>query len=531
MQTVSQAWKNAHKQTLLNESFVEVSLDIADPASLVDASSQDNGAVYISDTAQVVSEVDKVIVPYCTLEQNLWLLNGGRKTIPESDYGDCGFIGEILSDADGYFGEKTPTITINFSQVHPNLIPGITITWGTAYDECAEDFVITAYNGSDIVVKKEVVGNKSVKSATMMDIINYDRITIQIMRWCLPNRRPRVEEIFVGINKVYSKADLFNYTHTQTVDPISTALSKMEVRFSVGNVENEYNPYNENGMAKYLMSRQAVKTRYGLKTSDNTTEWIKGGTFYLSEWSAKQNGLTAEFTARDLLEFLSDIYNDNVSTISSRSLYSLALTLLEGSDLPLNDDGTVKWVIDESLRSIYTTAPLPEDTRANCLQLIANAGRCVIFQDRTGTLRIEPIASEISDYEIDSFNSYSRPEITISKPIKQVIVKKYTYRMVSGKLESSTTDVTIAIGDTGESITIDNPLITDDTRATVIGEWVGNHLKNRISLDFNWRSDVRLDALDIIKTTNDYNTNNVRMTEVEFSFNGAFRGKAEGGVM
>ena len=530
MQTVSQAWKNAHKQTLLNESFVEVSLDIADPDALGDASSQDNGAVYISDTEQVVSEVDKSIVPYCTLEQNLWLLDSSRKTIPESDFGDCGYIGDVLSDADGYFG-KSPIITINFSQVHTNLIPGITITWGTAYNEYAEDFTITAYNGDEIVAEKMVIGNKSVKSVTMVDIINYDRITVRIMRWCLPNHRPRVEEIFIGMNKVYSKADLFDYTHTQTVDPISTSLPKMEVKFSVSNVDNEYNPYNKEGLAKYLMSRQEIKTRYGLKRSDNTTEWIKGGNFYLSEWSAKQNGLTAEFTARDLLEFLSDTYKDGVTTISERSLYSLALHLLETADLPLNGDGTVKWVIDESLKSIYTSAPLPEDSRANCLQLIANAGGCVIFQDRTGTLRIEPIANEVSEYEIGSFNSYSKPEMTLSKPLKEVIVKVYNYSIKDGKIESTTTDNVVSSTGTGESITVDNPLITDNTRATIVGEWIRNHLEKRISLDFNWRADVSLDALDIIKTTNDYNTNIVRMTEVEFSFNGAFRGKAKGGVI
>jgi hypothetical protein len=42
----------------MSQSFVEVSLDIADPDALADASSRDNGAVYISDTSQAVSEVD-----------------------------------------------------------------------------------------------------------------------------------------------------------------------------------------------------------------------------------------------------------------------------------------------------------------------------------------------------------------------------------------------------------------------------------------------------------------------------------------
>ena len=70
MQNVSQAWKDNQSRTLVNESFVEVSLDIADPDALADASSADNGAVYISDTPQIVSEVDKSIIPYFTLEQN-----------------------------------------------------------------------------------------------------------------------------------------------------------------------------------------------------------------------------------------------------------------------------------------------------------------------------------------------------------------------------------------------------------------------------------------------------------------------------
>ena len=108
MQTVSENWKNAHRQTLLNESYVEVSMDIGDPDALADASSQDNGAIYISDTSQIVSEVDKNIVPYCTLEQNIWLLDGNRKAIPESASGERGYIGDALSDevcvfSDGVF--------------------------------------------------------------------------------------------------------------------------------------------------------------------------------------------------------------------------------------------------------------------------------------------------------------------------------------------------------------------------------------------------------------------------------------------
>lgn len=530
MQTVSQNWKNAHKQNLLNESFVEVSLDIADPDSLADASSQDNGAVYISDSSQVVSEVERKPTPYCTLEQNLWLLDGGRKAIPENSIRDSGYVGDVLSDETCIFKDKIPTITINFSRVFTNLIPGITITWSNAYGEFAESFAVTVYNGNTVVAEKEVLNNRSVKSLVMLDIINYDRIVIRVKKWCLPLHRARIEEIFVGMNKVYSKSDLFGYSHTQSVDPVSTALPKMEIKFSIDNVGEEYNPYNEQGLAKYLMARQEVKARYGLKLDDGSVEWIKGGTFYLSEWYAKQNGMTADFTARDLLEFMSTIYTDN-HDLSSRTLYDLAERVLRAAELPLNSDGSVKWIIDESLKSISTTAPLPEDTLANCLQVIANAGECVLYQDRNGTLHIEPLKIEDTDYVINTFNSYSKSEITISKLLKQVTVKVYEYTTGDKGIESKTTDATVVVGAMGETIVIDNPLIVDGNRATALGEWIGTHLGHRMTLDSSWRADVRLDALDIVTNENTYNTNRVRMTDVEFKFNGAFRGTGKGKVI
>ena len=101
MQRVSDNWKNAHKQTLLNESFVEVSLDIADPDALADASPQDNGAIYISNSTQLTDGIETQPIPYCTLEQNLWCLNGTRKALPDSIWDESG---HIRVDNNGYGG-------------------------------------------------------------------------------------------------------------------------------------------------------------------------------------------------------------------------------------------------------------------------------------------------------------------------------------------------------------------------------------------------------------------------------------------
>ena len=540
MQTVSDKWKEIHKQTLLNESFVEVSLDIGDPEALAVATPTDNGAVYISDSSSLTKGVDKTPTPYCTLEQNLWCLDGNRKAIPKEDFTDKCYVSDVLSDETCVFSTKQPIITIDFKQMFSKVIPGVTITWSETYGEFADTLSVIAYDGNTIIAEKEVTENRSVKSIVFTDIVYYDRIVVIVKKWCLPNHRARVEEIFVGLNKVYGKTDLFDYSHTQSVDPVSTSLPKVEIRFSIDNVNGEYNPYNANGLAKYLMERQEIKARYGLKMNDGTITWINGGTFFLSEWYAKQNGMTADFTARDLLEFMSAIYYET-HDLSSRSLYDLAEMLLVKANLPKDNNGEDRWVIHEDLRKLSTNAPLPEDSIANCLQLIANAANCVLFQDREGKLHIEPLTDEKNtsndtDYQIDKFNSYSKSEITLSKPIKQVNVKLYTYTQGENGIESATSEVQfppqdIADGYDGEIIIIDNPLITEYLRPDAIGQWMYGHLSHRMTLDSSWRADVRLDALDIVKNVNDYSSNRVRMTDVEFKFNGTFSGTGKGRVI
>jgi hypothetical protein len=155
----------------------------------------------------------------------------------------------------------------------------------------------------------------------------------------------------------------------------------------------------------------------------------------------------------------------------------------------------------------------------------------VLYQDRTGTLRIEPLKFDDTDYKINSFNSYSKSEITLSKPIKQVNVKVYTYMLGDKGIESTTTEETTTVGIAGETITIDNPLVTSTDRASSLGSWLATHLGHRMTLDSSWRADVRLDALDIVTNENDYVTNRVRMTDVEFKYNGAFRGTGKGKVI
>src|SRR5690606_12353017 len=99
------------------------------------------------------------------------------------------------------------------------------------------------------------------------------------------------------------------------------------------------------------------------------------------------------FTARDLLEFMNTNYT---ATVSNKSLYDLAIEVLTLANLPLNRDGSVKWVLDESLKNIMVENAELDNTLAEVLQMIANAGCCVIYQDRDEKLHIEPVTFVLS---------------------------------------------------------------------------------------------------------------------------------------
>lgn len=593
MQNVSQKWKDNQNNLLVSESDIEVSLKLTDPDAYEDASAVDNGHASYSDTNHIVSDGIKNIRPYATLEKNLWLLDGSREVLPASNYGETGFVDDGICLSNKTF-TANPIITINFSKVHTNLLQGVTITWSAYLDEYAEEFKITAYNGTSVVASKTVTDNTSVTSTVMVDIVNYNSITVEIVKWSKPFRRARIDEVFVGANIIFSKKDVFSYSSSYKADPISAELPKSEVKFSLNNANKTFNPYNTEGLSKYLIERQEISVRYGFKL-DNGIEWIDGGKFYLSKWNAKQGGIGADFTARDLLEFLTGTYSKGLYNPNGTSLYALAEDVLLDADLPVNSDGSVKWAIDEKLKTIYTVAPLPLDTHANCLKMIANAGGCVMYQDRTGTLRIKSLSTSVGDYTINDFNSYSKSELSLSKPLKQVDVPYYIYsvateatelvkgvvkingtndvlitysgvatnvtaKVTNGTLNSAkyytnacmlnitaSGDVTVTVNGytletssvmistldsiDGETVSVNNPLITSQERAIAIGSWVKEYMKNRMTISSKWRADPRLDALDIINYENEYGANQMLMTNVSYSYNGAFRGSGEGRVI
>ena len=433
MEPTSKQWKENQQNQLTSEGFVEILYGVNHPdipmANVF--AHQEHQALYISSMPEsfnppLIDEVERKVVPYATLEQNLWLLDGSKFTVPvNGPYEYSGYISESLSDEIGNFSSN-PRISIKFvSKV--SILPGLIITWSLAHGDYPTHFKVRPYNGDIVYECLEVKNNTKTISVVEFEMTDFSRLEIEIIKWSTPSRRARIEKIVLGIFQSYTKQDLLKFTCSQTVDPLSASLPKYEVSFEVDNRDGTFDLQNEEGLSKYMMERQQISTRYGFRLGD-TIEWIPGGVYYLSDWSAPQNGLSASFKARDLLGFMNAIYYKGRYEPGGVSLYELAQEVLEEAKLPKYKTGIDPWVLDrEALGSITTTAPLPVCSLGECLQIIANAACCAISFDRNGILYIAPLANTNDELIINDRNSYSKTEISLTKPLKQIDVSMYSF--------------------------------------------------------------------------------------------------------
>ena len=514
MIAVSDRWKEVQKGQLLPLSEIEIEYNVTEPGVQEDATTTAILEETFSAAENVTVEVLADEPKYALLERNQWVLDGSYIALPTNPPDSVGFVSSNLSNADGTF-TAVPTITITFGETHVETLPGLTLTWSKTYQEWAEAFRVTAYNGNTKVSSFDVTNNRKVFSHIWSPIQGYNKITIEILKWCLPYRRARLSECLLGIKQIYSKSDLMGYEHEQSVDLLSGELPKNAIVFKLDNSTNLWNPDNPTGAEKYLIEKQTLKVKYGFLIG-GVVEWIRAGTFYMSEWQTPANGMEATFTARDILEFCGDVYTGSrVGTV-----LSVVRAALEQSGIESNT-----YVLDETaLGSVSTN--FSEDTEeyscAEILQMCANAAKCCVWQCRDGLLHIEPVGVELSDYVIGQLadgvnNSYDHPEFELTKELKSVSVN-------SGLGSANNSQ-------TGNIQTVDNPLIVSADVANGVAEWCRSCLKNRKIVSGNFRADPRLDALDTVSVVSKYGSDTVQITNIKYSYNGSFRGTFQGRVM
>ena len=119
------------------------------------------------------------------------------------------------------------------------------------------------------------------------------------------------------------------------------------------------------------------------KEEEYVTEWLPAQIAHLKTWSATDTDV--KFTAVDKFDYLlnSNYIKGQIYTYGI-TLYNLALAVL--NDAGITDES--EYFIDEYLKKIVVYNPLPIAKYSECLQIIANAGRCCLYIDREDRIHI-----------------------------------------------------------------------------------------------------------------------------------------------
>ena len=373
MINASNAWKDIQQRFLLPESHIEIDCTITEAGIQDQLTIAGTNEALITNTQSALYDTTKTN-KYATCELNLWALDGSRSIAPNSaPFAESGYI----SETDG-----TGSITVSLPSVHTSATSGVTITWAGRYDEYPTSFQIIAKRGNTVVSSTTIEGNTSQVSAVFSRIENYDSITINVLGWSLPYRRVRIEKFIIGHTMTFTKSDIFSFSHEQSGHLNSGELPKNNINFTLNNIDGRWNPNNPTGLEQYLSERQKIKVRYGLDVN-GTVEWIKAGTFYLSEWRVPANGLEANFSARDIFEYL---LNESYTGAREGTLYQLVENAFDSAGVPEDFIPDVS----STLKNYSANLPEGELTCAVVVQMCANAAGCVIYQDRDGILHIKP---------------------------------------------------------------------------------------------------------------------------------------------
>lgn len=516
MVEVSDKWKEKFNETLVPESFVEITCGITEPGINKKATIVTSSAAPFSTFHNIALSDNASISRYSTGEPNLTVLDGSCSIVPSSPpYGTTGFLSaEIFDDS------SHPVIRLELPSENKSSIPGVSICWSTAFNEYATDFSVSAYLGAKKLKTVTVNGNKSIRSDVEVELSGFDAVELEVLKWCLPDRRVRVEQVKIGRYLVFDKTKILSYSHSSARDPISGQLSQESISFSLDNSDRTWDSVNPQGIYKYIYERQPVTVRYGMDV-DGKTEWVSGGMFFLSEWSVPANSIEASFQARDAFLYLS---STKYTGRKYGTLYEMcydALELLEADEITFD--------ISDELKDYSTDITSDESTYHNSdiLQLAANAAGMALYQTRDGVIKINRVyGADTSNpvLDIPVLNNYSWPEITFAQNMLNVVTTAggvtYAYpESPSGK---------------GVSQTLSNVMLTKDILAKSRNALTESYgvLSNRRKASLTYRASPTIDALDMVKIHHQFNYDAVLLaTNVKYTFNGCFKGTVEGYMM
>lgn len=552
------------KKPKRNLGFLKVKFNIVDPETNPDLSS--NSEEIFSDLNNIKETTIPQTKNYATLEKNFWLLNDSQP-IYGSEELEQTYVSSYMSDKNCLFSDKA-CITLTSSVYLTTL--GLTMVFDSIDKNYAKKLKVKAYRDSTMIMDKDYTLSSYSDRLIFADneeLVRWNKIEIYFIESSLPYRRIRVNQLLFGIMETYTDENLISAESKEKTTMINSELPTHTFKFTIDNMNKLFNPDNPQGWYRYILQQQPISYEWGYQLDDGTIEWILGGKMLLTG-SVEVGENQVSFSTTSLINYLTKVYKKGVYNSSGRSLYDLAVDVLEDSNIDSS-----QYNLWSGLKSIKTDAPLPKLEARQLLQIIATTGNCILFTNRENVINIQPfnyvlnpdgmkydfitsnpvvkVQSELHN-TIIYINHYSKEdnvselfkneslEITGTKTIEieydlatdisatitggTIVSANYYGRYailkitntgedtislkVSGKkINNSQTIDSKQFNDDGENIEYKNDLITqmvESSKETKLKDFIGNWYNNRNIYSFENRGDIVKDTREIIPIETDF---------------------------
>lgn len=362
MQEASEAYKQAMTQQCRDQFYMYVTIGVINQVA------QNKAYVSPSGKYSAMSNLEKPFqnydreYTYATLEENFFRLDGKMLFLPRNGpYFNQGIVTERLMNS----------ITILFKD-GPYDIKGLTIEFGEAYPE---NFLILSDNQG-----VSVSGNTSGHFVTDKVFEKATYITIRPTKMVNGQGRLRILKMSMGVGINFTNRQIKTSTKKEFLSWVSAELPTTDLNLTVKNEDRRFDVENEDSTLNFLEIGQKVEVSYGATLPNGEIEHFSGTTLLLDSWKASDEEVS--FVAKDVVASLNDTYY--WGTYGATNLYDLAVAVFEDAGLDERE-----YSIDSYLRNVEVCNPLPVATHAECLQIIANAGRAILVVDRTGTMHLK----------------------------------------------------------------------------------------------------------------------------------------------
>lgn len=286
----------------------------------------------------------------------------------------------VSKEADG-------SMTFTFTDLYEINIAGLTLGFTTTPSS------ITVTNGTK--TSTYVVNNAECTIDDGYTNCHYIKIT--------PNSgKLSLNSITFGIGIQFGNRQILSTTRQNVVNHISNELPKKTFSLTINNRNNMFNKDNPYGYSNYLEEKQEIRFEYGREMSDGSIYKIKGGKVYLKNWTS--DDYEARFSCVGKIDFLEGKYHKGQLYENGISAYDLATDVFE-------DAGITEYRLDDSLKKIQIYNPIPIVEYREALKMIANASRCVLYEDRDGNICITNanMPSYVGDVTFTGAQSYCIP--------------------------------------------------------------------------------------------------------------------------